>query len=329
MYSKAIIQQIKGFSVLNSPPCRCGIMTPVTKRPEELSEQELRRLLVDKRREARQKRMDRFRRTGRTVLLTPDLPPAALDEWRVQAPEEGEAGADLRTEHSNRRRWFDRILFVVEALAILGLLGVLANSFGLLRTLNAEVAAALRQDTPTPTPLISAVILPGGHTPPTNGQSAQENLAEIPAHLMPLVESYANLPIPTSAPGQALRIQIPAIGVDATVVQGDNWEQLRKGVGQHLGTGNPGQPGNVVLSAHNDFAGEIFRYLEDLKPGDEVILITAVQRFTYIVTGSSIVEPTDVEVMAPTSTATTTLISCYPYMIDNKRIVVFAQLRTP
>jgi sortase A len=320
---------ICGLTASNLPSCRCGIITPVTKRPEELSEQELRRLLLDKRREARQKRMDRFRRTGRAVLLAPDLPPAALDEWRVQAPVEGEPGSDLRTQHSARRRWLDRILFVVEALAILGLLGVLANGFGLLRTLNAEVAAVLRQDTPTPTPLITAVILPGGHTPPTEGRSAEENLAEIPAHLMPLVESYANLPIPTSAPGQALRIQIPAIGVDATVVQGDNWEQLRKGVGQHLGSGNPGQPGNVVLSAHNDFAGEIFRYLEDLKPGDQVILITALQKFTYIVTGSDIVEPTQVDVMAPTTTASVTLISCYPYMIDNKRIVVFALLQTP
>jgi sortase A len=302
----------------------------VKRREKELSEQELRRLLLDKRRAARQARMERFRRNGRAIRLSPDLPPAALDEWRLHAlDEEGEPAAEERAHRDTRRRWMDRVLFVVEALAIVGLLAVLANGFGLLRTLNTEVAAALRQDTPTPTALITAVVLPGGHTPPISGQSAMENLAEIPEHLQPLVESYSNLPIPTTAPGQALRIQIPAIGVDATIVQGDNWEQLRKGVGQHLGTGTPGQPGNVVLSAHNDFAGEIFRYLEDLQPGDQVILITALQKFTYIVTGSEIVEPTQVEVMAPTVTPTVTLISCYPYLVDNKRIVVFAQLQNP
>lgn len=302
----------------------------MTKRPEELTEQELRRLLLDKRHDARQKRLERFRRTGRAISLAPDLPPAALDEWHVQATVDGqEPGPKSRAQRSTRLRWLDRILFGVEALAIVGLLGVLANGFGLLRTLNEEVAAALRQDTLTPTPLITAVVLPGGHTPPTSGNAAEENWAEIPAHLQPLVESYANLPIPTSAPGQALRIQIPAIGVDATIVQGDNWEQLRKGVGQHLSTGNPGQPGNVVFSAHNDFAGEIFRYLEDLQPGDQVILFTARQQFVYIVTGSAIVEPTQVEVMASTAAPTVTLISCYPYLIDNKRIVVYAQLQNP
>jgi sortase A len=39
-----------------------------------------------------------------------------------------------------------------------------------------------------------------------------------------------------------------------------------------------------------------------------------------------VVEPTDVWVMAPTEHASTTLISCYPYLVDNKRIVVFADL---
>jgi sortase A len=305
---------------------RCGIITPVTKRPEDLTEQELRHLLLDKRRGARQKRLERFRRTGRAISLAPDLPPAALDEWRVQAPEQ-DASPESPAPRSVRRRWLDRILLGVEVLAIVGLIGVLANGFGLIRTLNAEVSAALRQDTLTPTPLITAIILPGGHTPPTSEGGAQFNEAEIPEHLRPLVQSIANLPVPTPAPQQAVRIQIEAIGVDAPVVQGDTWEQLKKGVGQHLGTGNPGLPGNVVLSAHNDVFGEIFRDIDQLQTGDQVILFTAQQQYVYIVTSSAIVEPTQVEVMASTGEPVVTLISCYPYMVDNKRIVVFAKLQ--
>ena len=304
------------------------------KRPEDLSEQELRRLLLGKRHGARQKRLERFRRSGRAVLLSPDLPPAALDEWRTQPPVDGPdpVSDGSATARSVRRRWYDGILLGVEILAVLGLIGLMLNWLGLLQSLsslNQEVVYALRQDTLTPTPLITAIVLPGGHTPPNAPGGAQENKAEIPAHLLPLVQSIANLPIPTQGPAQAMRIQIQAISVDAPIVQGDTWEQLKKGVGQHVGSADPGRAGNVVLSAHDDVFGEIFRNLDRLQPGDQVLLFTAQQQYIYIVTGSQIVSPTQVEVMNPTSDATVTLISCYPYMVDNKRIVVFAKLQNP
>ena len=115
--------------------------------------------------------------------------------------------------------------------------------------------------------------------------------------------------------------------MDAPIVQGDGWEQLKKGVGQHLGSANPGDKGNVVLAAHNDIFGEIFRDLDRLVPGDLVIIHTNQRSYTYVVVETRIVEPTMVEVMAPTSQPTTTLISCYPYLKDNKRIVVIARLQ--
>jgi sortase A len=199
----------------------------------------------------------------------------------------------------------------------------------LLRMLNAEVVQAIAQPTLSPTPLISAVVLPSGHTPPNSPEGAQPNEAEIPEHLKPLVQSLANLPVPTPAPEQAIRIQIPAINVDAPVVQGDGWEQLKKGVAQHIGTANPGQTGNLVLSAHNDIFGEIFRYLDKLQPGDEIIVFTNQKQYTYVVDGTRVVEPTSVEVMAPTGSPVVTLISCYPYLVDKQRIVVRANLQNP
>jgi sortase A len=133
--------------------------------------------------------------------------------------------------------------------------------------------------------------------------------------------------IPKPSPGHAQRIQIPAIlDSPAPVVLGDGWEQLKRGVGQHIGTANPGEVGNVVLSAHNDIFGELFRDLDQLKPGDEIIISSGLQDYVYKVTGTRIVEPTEVSVMEPTSRATVTLISCYPYLIDSERIVVFAEL---
>ena len=298
------------------------------KRPEDLSEQELRRLLLDKRQSERHKRLERFRRTGRAISLSPDPRPVALDKWRAQPPVElQDEGPDSIARRQLRRRWFDGILLGVEILAVLGLVGLVLNWFDKLRTLNQEVAIALRQDTPTP--LITAVVLPGGHTPPSDTSEAQFNEDEFPEHLRPLVQSIADLPLPTPGSAQAMRIQIPAISVDAPVVQGDSWEQLKKGVGQHVGTADPGQAGNVVLSAHDDAFGEIFRDIGHLQPGDQVLLLTVQQQYVYIVTDSQIVEPTQVEVMNPTGDPTVTLITCYPYMIDTKRIVVFAKLQNP
>jgi sortase A len=302
------------------------------KRPEDLSEEELRRLLLDKRHDSRQRRLERFRRTGRAVRLAPDLPPVAFDEWRIQLPVDGQEQESKSSSLgvSRRRRWFDRLLLFVEVLAILGLAGILFNGFGLLQTLNQEVVIALRQDTPTATPLITAVVLPSGHTPPSAAGGAQFNEAEIPQHLRPLVQSLANLPVPTLGPQQAIQIDVPAISVlNWPIVQGDGWEQLKKGVGQHIPSANPGENGNVVLAGHDDIFGEVFRNLDKLQPGDQVILYTMQQQYVYLVTETRIVEPSQVEVMNSTSDPTVTLISCYPYMVNNKRIVVFAKLQNP
>lgn len=290
------------------------------KRPEDLSVEELRRLLLEKRRIKRQDRLERFKRTGRVIAL------AAEDDGNGRVVETPAGFMPLR---SRRRAWTDNLLLFVEVLAVVALVGVVLNAFSIWRTLNQEVAAAMELPTVAPTPLITAVVLPSGHTPPNAENGAQFNDAEIPEHLRPLAQTIASIAAPTASPAQGIRIQIPAINVDAPIVQGDSWEQLKKGVGQHIGTPNPGENGNLVLSAHNDIFGEIFRELDKLQPGDVVILYTAQRQYNYVVTGTQIVEPTRVEVMAPTPNPTVTLISCYPYLIDNQRIVVSAVLQNP
>jgi sortase A len=142
------------------------------------------------------------------------------------------------------------------------------------------------------------------------------------------VQAYiAGLVIPTPGPEQALGIRIEAISVNAPIVQGDGWEELKRGVGQHIGSANPGERGNMVLTGHDDIYGEVFRDLDQLEEGDEIIVYSASQSYTYVVTETQIVLPTEVGVMGPTSDPTLTLISCYPYRVDNRRIVVFAELK--
>jgi len=296
---------------------------PRRKAPEDMSVEELRRLLIEKRRGARRERLEHFKRTGRVVAVEPD----ALASSTPVVDTLEETSDQPQVPATKRRRVMDRVLLVVEVLAVVGLVGVLISGFGVLRDLNQEVKSALIQETFTPTPLVMAVVLPSGHLPPDAQGNTRPNDAEIPAHLQPMVQSLANIPIPTAAPDQAIRIQIPAINIDAPIVQGDGWEQLKKGVGQNVSSVNPGQNGNVILSAHNDVYGELFRFLDKLQPGDQVILYSQQRQYVYVVDRTALVEPTAVEVMASTGSPSVTLISCYPYLVDKQRIVVFARLQ--
>lgn len=87
-----------------------------------------------------------------------------------------------------------------------------------------------------------------------------------------------------------------------------------------------GAHGNYVIYGHDDIEGSIFHYLPDMQVGDRIYLSADGRRYTYQVTGSSVVSPNDVAVMNPTSNATITLISCTPYMVDTQRIIVKGSL---
>ncbi len=285
--------------------------------PEQLSEKELQNLLIEKRTQQRQERLAQYRQTGRIIDVD------------INTPHDlhGSEGKQIQAAPNRAKSFWEKFLFMVEVLAVGGLLFILYTGFNVIQDLNREVATVLEQPTMTATPLIMAVVLPSGHTPPNVPGGVQPNTAEIPEHLRPLVQSLADLPLPTPGPEQAVRIQIPDISVDAPVIQGDGWEQLKKGVGQHAGTPNPGQSGNMVLSAHNDVFGEIFRDLDKLAVGNEITVFTSQKSYRYTIQEIRFVEPTAVEVMANTQEPVVTLISCYPYLVDNQRVVVKAILQ--
>jgi sortase A len=292
---------------------------------EDLSVEQLRFLLMEKRRKMRQEKLEHFRRTGRVVTLASDVP---LPLEPSLAPLEKQP-VSLPAPRSLSRRLMDNLLLVIEICAVVGLVLILLSGLDVLSELNREFSQGLVQPTLTPTPLFVSVVLPSGHTPPNVAGGSRPNEDEIPAHLKPLVQSIPDVTIPTPGPEQAIRIQIPAIAVDNRIVQGDEWEQLKMGVGQHIGSANPGEKNNVVLSAHNDIYGEFFRNLDRLKPGDQVILFTNQRSYTYVVMSNpQIVEPSQVEFLAASSEPIVTMISCYPYLVDNKRIIVRAYLQS-
>jgi sortase A len=293
---------------------------------DELSIEELEALLARKKLEAREDRLRRFQRSGRVVSLEPEPSAEAPRDpyWIGFEDDEPEQPSAFKRRAG---AFFRALLLVAELAAVAGLAFVVFKGYMTIQELNAQADANMQLASPSPTPLITAVVLPSGHTPPTDPGGPRPNESEIPENLRPLVQSLASIPIPTPGPEQAHNLFIPALWSEpAPVVQGDGWEQLKRGVGQHIGSANPGERGNLVLSAHNDIYGERFRYLDRLSPGDELIVTTATREYLYRVTSISIVEPTDVSVMESTERRTITLISCYPYMVDDQRIVVAGEL---
>jgi sortase A len=316
---------------------------------DELSIQELEETLRVRKRQARLDRLRQLDKEAEGNALDPLAPKAtgpemaplptsyrrfrdsgATAQYRAHALDEPAAEAeDIPTRQPRQIRWDwlrDKSLLVIELAVLAGLIIVLLGSLATLRQINEETSQAQEAQLPTltPTPII-AVVLPGGHTPPDSpGGPVPE---EIPAHLRDVVGAITPLPMPTPGPEHAIRIQIPAIGVDAPTVEGDDWEALKQGAGHHVGSANPGESGNCIISAHNDIFGEIFRDLPDLDLGDDIFVYTISQVYHYAVTQKRIIEPTEVNVMQDTSSPVLTLISCYPYGIDTHRIVVIGELQ--
>jgi len=315
---------------------------------DELSIEELEGILRVRKREARLERLRQLNKGAEAGSFDP-LAPEPIEPQSPPLPERHrrfqQVGATAQyrahavdgpaVEERPRRRprsiqwgWvLNKGLLVIELGVLAALIVVLAGLQVTLRRVNEESSQSQQAQLPTlsPTPLIQAVVLPGGHTPPDSPGGPAPR--EVPAHLRDLVGEITPLPVPTSGPEQATRIQIPAINVDAPVVEGDDWESLKQGAGHHIGSANPGESDNCIISAHNDIFGEIFRDLPDLGVGDEVFVHTSSRVYRYVVTQSRIIEPTEVSVMYPTSSPVLTLISCHPYGIDTHRIVVVAKLQ--
>ena len=121
-------------------------------------------------------------------------------------------------------------------------------------------------------------------------------------------------------------LQIPELELSVAVFDNAQRPALERGAGWVEGTARPGQSGNVAIAGHRD---GYFRPLEQIEPGQEIVLQTGTQQLRYRVAEISIVDPLDVEVLDATETSILTLITCYPFRYVGfapDRFIVRAQL---
>ncbi len=132
---------------------------------------------------------------------------------------------------------------------------------------------------------------------------------------------------PVAKNGSVLgELEIPRLGIDTLIFQGDDAQILRWGTGHIPGTPLPNSPrGNVGLAAHRD---SYFRPLRNIRHDDLIVIKTLRGVQHYAVQSTKIVTPDDVGVLDNTGHRVLTLVTCYPfYYIGSapKRFIVQAR----
>lgn len=140
-------------------------------------------------------------------------------------------------------------------------------------------------------------------------------------------------------PNRIVRISSPNIRLDTSVYEvyapKGAWEVADYAAGHHYNSKNPGEGGNIVMAGHNNWRGEVFRYLVDLKPGNLIKVWTqdGKERHYTVESVKKLLENgatkaqrlENAKVMDPTPTEQLTLITCWPYTTYTHRVIVVAK----
>jgi sortase A len=141
--------------------------------------------------------------------------------------------------------------------------------------------------------------------------------------------------VPGVVPGTAIgRMYIPVMKLHWVVVEGVALDDIQYAPGHYPGTAMPGQIGNFSVAGHR--IPPLFWNLQEVQPGDQIVVQTKDYWYVYRVTVNEIVTPHSIEVVAPTpdhmgvapTKAMLTLTTCNPKWNDYQRMVVHAELVT-
>lgn len=105
-------------------------------------------------------------------------------------------------------------------------------------------------------------------------------------------------------------LNIPKIHLEVPILEGTDDLSLNRAVGHIVGTSRPGENGNIGIAGHRD---GFFRGLKDVATGDTIEIVMPKKTDTYVIDQITIVDPSDVSVLASRSRPSVTLVTCYPF----------------
>ncbi len=125
-------------------------------------------------------------------------------------------------------------------------------------------------------------------------------------------------------------IAIPKLDLEMPIYLGATYQHMADGAAHLSQTSIPvgGENTNSVLAGHRGWRGaSYFRYITDLKPGDEVIITNLWGQLQYTVVETKIIDPNDVDdILIQENRELLTLLTCHPYASGGKqRYVVYCE----
>ncbi|MBO4257178.1 class E sortase [Streptomyces griseorubiginosus] len=144
-------------------------------------------------------------------------------------------------------------------------------------------------------------------------------------------------------PGQGFAIlHIPKLDVVVPIAEGvSNKKVLDKGMVGHYSEGKlktampSAKTGNFALAGHRNTHGEPFRYINKLKPGDEVVVETQDEYYVYKMTSTlPVTSPSNTSVIDPVPKGSgftqpgryITLTTCTPEFTSKYRLIVWGKM---
>jgi sortase (surface protein transpeptidase) len=186
-------------------------------------------------------------------------------------------------------------------------------------------------------------------------EQIQDEWADLPTVGEPVPSQVGPAPAPLRvSPGEPFAVlHIPRLGSDWTrvAVEGVSPVQLAQGPGHYTGTALPGEQGNFALAGHRVGRGSPFLDLDQMRPGDPIVVETSDSWFVYrvlgdpaggsftgdtgAIPGQEIVRPENVDVISPTpgspvdapaTGAFLTLTTCHPKYSARQRLIIHARM---
>lgn len=107
------------------------------------------------------------------------------------------------------------------------------------------------------------------------------------------------------------RLRVPAHGVDLVVLSGVSGRTLAFGPGHAPDSVAPGAPGTAIVTAHRDTH---FRFLADVRPGDEIVVERpGLPPSRFRVESLAVVDSRSAVIRADPRSVALVLLTCYPF----------------